>query len=144
MEPLKVGDKVSVVIAKVVCPGVAKGIEEGICDIAFDDGDEGSYPVDEVTIIQDETPEAPPAKGKEQIEKEADGARKKKVDADNKKTAEKAKAEEDALAETPLTGEERAFIAEIDPKMNEGRKIAQPSPAEILRYSRLIKRKDVK
>ena len=82
--------------------------------------------------------------GKKEIEDKADKARKAKVDAKNKEAATKAKAEEDKLAKTPLTDEERAFIAEIAPKMNEGRKIAQPSPAEIQRYARLIKRKDVK
>lgn len=84
------------------------------------------------------------AKSKKQIEDEVDKARKAKVDADNKKTAAKAKADEDKLAKTPLNEEELAFIKEIKPKMNEGRKIAQPSPAEILRYSKLIKRKGVK
>ena len=58
--------------------------------------------------------------------------------------AAKAKANEDKLANTPLDAEELAFITRIAPLMNEGRKIAQPSAAEIQRYSRLIKRKDVK
>jgi hypothetical protein len=82
--------------------------------------------------------------GKKDIEEKADKARKAKVDAKNKSDADKAKADEDKLANTPLTQEEKDFIAEIGPKMNEGRKIMQPSPAEILRYSKLIKRKDVK
>ena len=82
--------------------------------------------------------------GKKEIEDKAEKARKAKVDAQNKKAEAKAKAEEDKLAKTPLNAEELAFIARIAPKMNEGRKIAQPSSAEILRYSKLVKRKDVK
>ena len=81
--------------------------------------------------------------GKKEIEDKADKARKAKVDKANQAAATKAKADEDKLAKTPLNAEELAFIAEIAPKMNEGRKIAQPSSAEILRYSKLIKRKDV-
>ena len=82
--------------------------------------------------------------GKKEIEEKADKARKAKVDKANKEAATKAKADEEKLDKTPLTEEERAFIARIAPKMNEGRKNAQPSSAEILRYSKLIKRKDVK
>ncbi len=83
------------------------------------------------------------AKGKEELERLADEARKAEVDATNKKkVAEMAKAEAES-ADTPLNAEEQAFIARIAPRMNEGRKVLQPSPAEITRYSRLIKRKDV-
>lgn len=85
-----------------------------------------------------------PVKSKEQLEKEADIARKMAVDEENKAAAAKAKKEEDALANTPLNDEEKAFIAEVAPKMNEGRKLAMPSSADILRYSKLLKRKDVK
>lgn len=82
--------------------------------------------------------------GKKEIEDKADKARKAKVDADNKKRAAIAKAAEEKLAKTPLNAEELAFMARIGPKMNEGRRIAQPSSAEILRYSKLVKRKGVK
>ena len=88
--------------------------------------------------------EKPPAKSKEELEKIADKARKAKVDAENQEKIKKAAAEEAKLAKTPLTAEERAFITHIAPLMNEGRAIAQPSAAEILRYSKLLKRKDVK
>ena len=81
---------------------------------------------------------------KEELEKKADIARKAKVDADNKKRAEDEAAAEAALANTPLTDEEKAFIARIRPKMNLGRPVDQPSPAEIQRYSRLLKREKVK
>lgn len=83
-------------------------------------------------------------KSKVELEKEADRIRKAEVDAHNKKVAEKARTEAEKMANIPLTDEERAFIAEIEPKMKEGRKIMQPSSAQILRYSKLIKRKDVK
>lgn len=88
-------------------------------------------------------PKAPPAKSKKQIEEEADKARKAKVDARNKKRAEAAAKKEAEDANIPLNAEEKDFIARIAPKMNEGRAVNQPSPAEILRYSQLIKRKDV-
>lgn len=85
-----------------------------------------------------------PEKSKEQLEHEADVARRVAVDAKNNKDATEKALEEDRLANIPLNDEEKAFIAEIEPKMNEGRKIMRPSPADILRYSQLIKRKDVK
>lgn len=81
--------------------------------------------------------------GKKEAEDKADKARKAKVDKANTEAAAKAKSEQDKLASTPLTTEERAFITRIAPLMNEGRKIMQPSAADILRYSKLIKRKDV-
>lgn len=84
------------------------------------------------------------AKSKKQIEDEADKARRVGVDAENKKRIKDAAQEEEALANKPLTAEEKSFIAEIAPKMNEGRKVMRPSSAEILRYSKLIKRKDIK
>lgn len=83
-------------------------------------------------------------KSKEQLEKEADTKRREAVDAKNKKDAETTAAAEVELAKTPLTDEEKAFCARIAPMMNEGRKVARPSAAEITRYSRLLKRKDVK
>ncbi|KKN73460.1 hypothetical protein LCGC14_0400350 [marine sediment metagenome] len=90
------------------------------------------------------TAEAKPVKSKKQIEEEADQARRAKVDATNKKKAAKAAEGEAALAKVPLNAEEKAFIARIAPKMNEGRAVMQPSSADVLRYSRLMKRKDVK
>lgn len=80
---------------------------------------------------------------KEELEKKADIARKAKVDADNKKRAAEAAEAEAKLANTPLNDEERAFIARIRPMMNKGRPVEQPSPAEITRYSRLIKREKI-
>ena len=85
-----------------------------------------------------------PADSKEEIEAKADKARRAKVDADNKKKAKEAAEKEAKLAKTPLNDEERAFLAKMAPKMNEGRAIMQPSPAQMLRYSQLVKRKGVK
>ena len=48
------------------------------------------------------------------------------------------------LANTPLSKEEKAFIAKIAPMMNKGRSVDQPTAAQIGRYGRLLKRKDVK
>ena len=81
-------------------------------------------------------------KSKEQIEAEADKARKAKIDVVNKKKAEEVAKKEAELAKMPLNKEENAFIARIRPQMNDGRN--PPAPADILRYSRLIKRKGVK
>ena len=86
----------------------------------------------------------PPAKSKKEIEEAADKARRAEVDAANKKKASVEAAKEAALAQTPLTDEEKAFITKVEPRMTEGRKVMQPSPAEILRYAKLLKRKDVK
>ena len=84
------------------------------------------------------------AKGTAQIQSEADIARKKAVDAKNKKAAEKDKADIDSLADTPLTDEELAFCLDIEPKMNKGRKSEKPCSADILRYSKLRGRMGVK
>lgn len=89
-------------------------------------------------------PKAAPVKSKKELENIADKARKAGVDADNKKRAAAAAKKEAEDAGVPLNAEEKAFIARIAPKMNEGRMVMQPSPAEILRYSQLIKRRDVK
>ena len=64
------------------------------------------------------------AKSKKQVEEEAEKSRK-------------------AEALVPLTAEELAFVNRIAPRMNKGRAIDQPPSADILRYSRLIKRKNV-
>ena len=84
------------------------------------------------------------AKSQKQKEEAADKARKAAVDRENVKRAKLEEAEAAKLANTPLTDEEIAFIAEMAPKMNCGRQIDQPSPAQIGRYARLLKRKDVK
>lgn len=92
-------------------------------------------------------PKAPPKvppKSKQQIEEEADKARKAKVDATNKKRAEDAAEQEAKTACVLLNDEELAFIARIAPMMNKGRMVDQPSPAEILRYSQLKKREGIK
>jgi len=83
-------------------------------------------------------------KSKEQREKEADIARRAAVDAANKKTAKALSDKEAAEANIALNNEEKAFIARVASKMNEGRAIARPSAADITRYARLIKRKGVK
>jgi len=83
-------------------------------------------------------------KSKKEAEDIADKARKARADAANKKRIKEAADKQAALAKTPLSDAEKSFIARIAPRMNEGRAIMQPSPAEMLRYSQLIGRKDVK
>lgn len=82
-------------------------------------------------------------KGKTAAEAAADRARKKAVDTRNEKEIKTQEKAETELADTPLNAKELAFITRIKPMLNYGRAIDQPSPAEILRYSQLIKRKDV-
>ena len=77
------------------------------------------------------------AKGQQQLEAEADKARKKRVDAENRKAARKAEEQQAALADTPLTAAEKAFVVKIGAKMNNGRRTTMPSSAEILKYSQL-------
>lgn len=92
-----------------------------------------------------EPPKAPaPVKSKEELEAEADASRRAQVDAKNKAAADAIAVEQAKLAKTPLTAEDLAFILRIAPLMNEGRAIKRPSAADITRYARLLKRKDVK
>ena len=84
------------------------------------------------------------AKSQMEIEAAADKARKAKVDNENKRRAKLAEEEIARLANTPLSPEEKAFIAKIKPMMNKGRSVDQPTAAQIGRYGRLLLRKDVK
>jgi len=95
-------------------------------------------------VAANETKPAPPAKGNEQLQSEADTARRKVVDTKNKKAAAKDKSEFDALANTPLTNDEIAFCVTIEPKMNKGRRCDMPCSADILRYSKLKGRMGIK
>lgn len=83
------------------------------------------------------------AKGKAQLQAEAEVARKKAVDAKNKKAEAKNKADTEKLVNTPLTKEERAFCLDIKSKMNNGRRTEKPCSADILRYSKLKGRMDI-
>ena len=76
-------------------------------------------------------------KGVEQLQNEGDKARRKQVDAKNKKDAAKGKADVDKLAKTPLTPSEISFCETVAAKMNCGRQVEAPSAADVLRYSKL-------
>ena len=80
------------------------------------------------------------AKGQAQIQSEADAARRKLVDAKNKKDAANALKEAEKHAKKPLTAEENRFVARIAPMMNRGRHVEKPSPADITRYAGLVTR----
>lgn len=82
-------------------------------------------------------PPPPPVKGQQQLEAEADVARRKAVDLANAKAAEKVAAEQERLAKIPLTADEKKFVAEIGARMNDGRRTTMPTSAEILKFSRL-------
>ncbi len=83
---------------------------------------------------------------KNAIEREsaADIARRKSVDAKHIKDAAKEKLGVDKLADTPLTNAELAFCVSIEAKMNKGRRAEAPCAADILRYSRLKGRMEIK
>ena len=83
------------------------------------------------------------AKGRAQLQKDADAARKKNVDAKNKADAKQEKAAVDKLAKTPLTDKEQEFVTKIALRMNCGRATEMPRSAEILKYSKLKGRKDI-
>lgn len=76
-------------------------------------------------------------KGKRQIEDDAEKARKVAVDKANEKNAADKAAKAAADAKVPLTDAEKEFMVYIEPKLNKGRMIDQPSSAEMLRYSQL-------
>ncbi len=86
---------------------------------------------------------APPLKSKVDLEVEAEKIRKAAVDKANKEVADKAARDKIILSNIPLTNEERDFLVSTAAKMNKGRKVDQPSPAEILKYSKLIERENV-
>ena len=77
-------------------------------------------------------------------QKRFDDLRKNKVDDKNEEHQVEAEAEEDALADVPLNEAEISFCTSIAARMNNGRRSDQPAAADILRYSKLKKRLDVK
>ena len=84
------------------------------------------------------------AKSKEQIESDADIARRKSVDAKYKKDAAKEKERLAKLATTPLSNEELAFCLATEARMNKGRRAEMPCPADVMRYSNLKGRMGIK
>ena len=145
------------------CSGtISKVCKDGTYEVLFDNGDDGDKYTEadfvsiEVAEEKAETsPETPDDEfdGKdtpepikraltpEELERKAGEARKANVDAKNKADAEKTAKQQADLADTPLTEAEVAFIARIRPRMNKG--THQPPPADILKYSQLIKREKV-
>jgi hypothetical protein len=98
----------------------------------------------DLEILEVTPPVPPPGKGIEQLQNEGDEARRGQVD---KKNTDDAAREDAALKELegkPLTGEERAFCEKIAAKMNCGRPVEAPSAADVLRYSKLKGRLEVK
>lgn len=55
MSKLVKGSKVGVVEDGKVCEGIVTDVEDGMCDIDFPDGDDGTYPVEKVKLIMDST-----------------------------------------------------------------------------------------
>lgn len=107
----------------------------------------------DMTIIGPAKPIAPdPTESPEERTKRQDAARKDRVDDKNAEKAIAAEAEEDKLADVPLKQHERDFCDQIAAKMTpkdfrghiSARKNSFPAAADILRYSRLKKRLDVK
>ncbi len=106
-----------------------------------------------MTIIGPAKPIAPdPTESAEERTKRQDADRKERVDVKNAEKEIEREAEEDRLANVPLKQHERDFCDQVAAKMTpkdfrghiSARKNAMPPAADILRYSRLIKRYDVK
>ncbi|HDZ38204.1 MAG TPA: hypothetical protein ENH62_07960 [Marinobacter sp.] len=140
------GDKVRVLIDNIFYPGTVSVRHRDdtygvVLDAIHQLSDEDCF-IDNVQEDEISALEPPAPKNKEELEREADEKRKDAVDATNAKAAKDAADAEANLAATPLTGDEHAFIARIRPLMNKG--MGGPSPAEITRYSYLIKREKVK
>jgi hypothetical protein len=107
----------------------------------------------DLTIIG---PAKPPAvdstESAEERTKRLDAARRERVDDKNAEKAIEAEAEEDKLANVPLTQPERDFCDQVAAKMTpkdfrgdiSARKNSLPPAADILRYSKLKKRYDLK
>lgn len=55
MSTVQKGNKVGVVEDGKVCLGVVTDVEDGMCDIDFEDGDDGTYPVEKVKLQLDST-----------------------------------------------------------------------------------------
>jgi hypothetical protein len=91
--------------------------------------------------IVDKTP--PEAKGMAQLQADGEKAHRAKVDKFNAEQATQDAIERAELAGTPLTEAEQAFVAKIALLMNKGRAQEAPSQAEVLRYSKLVGRKDI-
>lgn len=116
-----------------------ENIEAGKCKCKGDECDSTSITVigPAKPIAQDNTLSV------EERSKQQDAARKDRVDVKNQEKEIEREAEEDALADVPLTTEERAFCDRIGARMNVGRRQNTPAAADILRYSKLKKRYDV-
>ena len=84
------------------------------------------------------------AKGNAQLHAEGNKNRKAAVDTKNKNAAAKDKEKLDALANVPLNAEEMAFCVATAAQMNKGRRADAPMQADVLRYSKLRGRMDVK
>ena len=161
---LEVGTKVTVHPEKgdkvADCIGtITKVCDDCTYEVKFDNGEEGDQytdsdfmkvgdppsakaePVEDSKFDDKETPKPKPVKTKEDLEREFDDKRKAQVDSDNAVAAKVEETKQEKLANTPLTEEERAFIAKIRPLMNKGKH--GPSAAAITRYSKLLAREDV-
>ncbi len=97
-------------------------------------------------------PAVDPTESAEERTKRLDLSRRSRVDDKNAEVAIEAEAEEDKLANVPLKQHERDFCDQVAAKMTpkdfrghiSARKNAMPPAADILRYSKLKKRYDVK
>ena len=142
------GTRVSVTEKGVVYPGtVVKGRSDGLNEVAFDNGDEGDYAEAELTVIgitpPTQTVKPKPVLSQEELERKVDENRKAAVDATNAQTAKNMEKLDAELASVPLTDEEMAFMAEIKPRMNHGRRGLMPNASDITRYARLVKRSTI-
>lgn len=125
-----------------------ENIEKGKCVCKGDECDSTDIKIIGVA----KPPTQDPTESAEERTIRQDKARRERVDDKNAEKVIDAEAEEDALANVPLKQHERDFCDQIAAKMTpkdfrghiSARKNSLPAAADILRYSKLKKRLDVK
>ncbi len=167
---IEAGDKVCVDFEGTPYMGIVDSINGKEGKINFDNGDTEDHRIADMKLISKggqeadlatdvtatEKKPAAASPSAQKLEQMADKNRKGQVDAINKAKAVADSNDEKKMATVPLTQEEKDFMAEVEPKMNGGsrqengqrvvtaRMTSMPASADILRYSKLLKRKDVK
>ena len=160
-QKVEIKDRVSAIFDGEPYMGTVSEVKGKKAVVEFDDDEIKTLNISKLTVHpKTEEKKKPKVKEKtltpQEIEAKADEIRKKKVDAKNKAKAAEDAEKEEALSGVPLTQAEKDFVEKIGAKLN-GRKYQQdgqqvrsarmdslPSTQDMLKYSKLVKRKDVK
>ena len=133
MSKIKEGSNVAIVEDGEICQGVVICVEDGMCDVDFPDGDEGTYPIENLKLMVDESiPTAPES---------AELVRLKMENAQLKKTAAKMKGIPDAKERTKIDEQPR-----VDELMKphlataDGKSRKEMTEAEVVSVERTIRR----